>query len=114
MMTSERVLKVRWVKPYPGAQNHIAVGKVLRETTHYLEMHCRTIHYGQWQMSLQGVRQGAATVHLIPWHRVEIIHLLPEETDWKADVALDKKGNLVLNNHHKTLIADGTIRGRDH
>jgi hypothetical protein len=109
----DRILKVRCVKPYQGAHNHLAVGTVLRETGHYLEIHCRTIHYGQWQMSLQGVRQGRVAVRLIPWHQIEVMNVLPEDTDWKADIALDKKGNLVLNNRHKTLVADAAAKGRD-
>ncbi|HOF18063.1 MAG TPA: hypothetical protein PK082_04075 [Phycisphaerae bacterium] len=110
MASVDCILKVRCVKPYQGAHNHIAVGMVLRETAHYLELHCRTIHYGQWQMNLHGVHQGAVAVRLIPWHRIEVMHRLPEDTDWKADIALDRKGNLVLNNRHKTLIADATAK----
>jgi len=48
----QRILKVRCVKPYQGAHNHLAIGKALRETEHYIELQCRTIHYGQWQMTL--------------------------------------------------------------
>lgn len=110
---TQRVLKVRFVKPYPGAHNHLAIGKVIHETDHYLEMRCRTIHYGQWQMSLQGVRQGSTAVRLIPWHRIEVMHVLPEDTDWMADIALDRKGNLVLGNRHKTLVADAGVKCRD-
>jgi hypothetical protein len=108
-----RILKVRCVKPYQGAHNHLAIGKALRETEHYLELHCRTIHYGQWQMSLQGVRQGHVAVRLIPWHQIEVMHVLPEDTDWKADIALDKNGNLILNNRHKIPVADAATKCRD-
>jgi len=108
-----RVLKVRCVKPYQGAHNHLAVGKALRETPHYLELHCRTIHYGQWQTNLKGVRQGQVAVRLIPWHRIEVMHVLPEDTDWRADIALDKKGNLVLNNRYKTLVAEAGAKSPD-
>jgi hypothetical protein len=109
----EKVLKVRCVKPYQGAHNHLAIGKVLRETEHYIELHCRTIHYGQWQTGLQSVRQGDAAVRLIPWHQIEVMHVLPDDSDWKADIALDKKGNLILNNHHKTLVAEAGAKCRD-
>jgi len=41
------------------------------------------------------------------------MHVLPEDTDWKADISIDKKGNLVLSNRSKTLVADATTKCRD-
>jgi len=41
------------------------------------------------------------------------MHVLDDGTDWRADVALDGEGNLVLNNRHRTLVADAASKAHD-
>jgi hypothetical protein len=106
----DHVVKVRWVKNYAEAHNHVAVGEVVEETDEYLMLHCRTFHFRRVDAEQSGgLRTGVAMTRVIPWSRIEVIHLLPENTRWDVEYGYDAHGDLVLINEHRTLIG----RARD-
>ena len=92
------VWKVRTVKDYPDAHNHILVGIVRGVTDNYVRLMCRTFHYGRRVNALKDVRQGAFEVRLVPWNRIEIINELSSDFDVEqAKLTMDREGAAVLS-----------------
>ena len=61
-----RIWKIRAIKNYPEAHNHVLVGKVLEITDSYVRLHCRTFHFGPSLDSPEDVLVGAVMVRVIP------------------------------------------------
>ena len=120
-MLQGKVVKVRWVKTYPTAHNHVAVGEVLRETPQYLALFCKTYHFGnniggrkarlRQGEYVGGVIEGEKSVRIIPWSRIEVINELPAETHWDAEAYVDQTGLCYLANKHKTVITRPPTKG---
>ena len=91
------IWKVRIVKDYAGAHNHVLVGQTLDHNDSYLRMYCRSYHFGKGIHSLKDIRQGALMVRIIPWHRIEIINELTRTFNYTdAKVHIAKDGGAVL------------------
>lgn len=113
-MLKEKIIRVRWMKPYPTAHNHVAIGLVIAETNNYLVLNCKTYHFGaniggrkvilRNDKYVGGVLVGENAIRVIPWHCIEVINELPPSTDWTADACVDESGLCFLNNEHKTVI----------
>lgn len=113
-MLTGKIVRIRWVKPYPEAHNHIAIGDVLDETPNYLTLFCRTYHFGNNVGGRKarlvplkfvgGIVEGEKAVRSVPWSRIEVINELPETTDWNAPAQVDEDGLCTLINKHKTVI----------
>ncbi len=113
-MLQGKVVKVRWVKSYPSAHNHVAIGDVLCETPQYLAVLCKTFHYGgniggragvlRQGEYVGGVLEGAKSVRIIPWDRIEIINELPGQTNWDVEARIDQDGFCRLDNAQRTVI----------
>jgi len=110
-MLKDKIVKMRWVKNYASANNHIAVGRVAEESEHCLIAECRTLHFGKLVRDRSRVKHGDACLRAIPWGRIEVIHVLEDDTDWKADFKIAHDGSLILDNKQGTLIA--TTKGRN-
>ena len=92
-----KVWKIRAIKNYPEAHNHILVGKVLEITDSYVRLHCRTFHFGPSLDSPEDVLIGDAMVRVIPWSRIEVINELPTDFDYiKSTVISDKPGQVLF------------------
>jgi hypothetical protein len=92
-----RIWKIRAIKNYPEAHNHVLVGRVLEITDSYIRLHCRTFHFGPSLDSPQDVLVGAVMVRVIPWSRIEIINELPADFDYvKSTVISDKPGQVLF------------------
>jgi len=114
-MLAGKVVKVRWVKSYPTAHNHVAIGDVLRETPQYLVLLCKTFHFGgnigghagilRQGKYTGGIMEGCKAVRIIPWGRVEIINELPDQTNWDVAARIDQTGLCYLENEQKTIVA---------
>ncbi|NQV33271.1 MAG: hypothetical protein HQ515_11300 [Phycisphaeraceae bacterium] len=101
-MTSEKpsgpIWKVRTIKNYPEAHNHILVGRVLKVTESYIRLHCRTYHYGRMMNKPADVKIGALVIRVVPWSRVEIINELPAEFDYvKSALIATDEGQVFFN-----------------
>ena len=68
--------KIRTIKNYPDAHNHLLVGKVLEITDSYVRLHCRTYHFGRVINSPKDILIGGVMVRVVPWSRIEIINEL--------------------------------------
>lgn len=92
-----KIWKIRAIKNYPEAHNHILVGKVLEITDSYVRLHCRTFHFGPSLDSPEDVLIGDVMVRVIPWSRIEVINELPTDFDYiKSTVISDKPGQVLF------------------
>jgi hypothetical protein len=113
-MLKNKIVRVRWVKPYPTAHNHVAIGEVIAETENYLSLRCKTYHFGDHvggkkaklraEKYIGGIMEGVTATRIVPWHRIEIINELPASTDWDIDAFVDESGFCHLNDERKTAI----------
>ncbi len=104
-MLKGTIVKLRWIKGYHEAHNHVAVGRILEETEAYLKLECRTFHYRRLLKGQRNlVHEGSVGVRIIPWSRIEVIHELPMDTNWQAPTVFTKDGCLQLDNVYTTLI----------
>jgi hypothetical protein len=94
----KQVWKVRTVKNYPEAHNHIFIGQVLEQTQAYIRLDCRTYHFSKAINNPKDIRIGSQGVRILPWHRIELINELPESFDYvKAKLISTKDGKLALS-----------------
>lgn len=94
------IWKVRTIKNYPEAHNHLLVGKVLEITDSYVRMHCRSYHYGRVVNSPKDIQIGDVMVRVIPWSRIEIINELPSSFNYvRGDIVADKEGQVLFRDN---------------
>jgi hypothetical protein len=93
--------KIRTIKNYPEAHNHILVGKVLEVTDSYVRLHCRTYHFGRVVNGPRDILIGSVTTRVVPWSRVEIINELPADFDYvRSTLVADKTGEVLFRDNH--------------
>ncbi|MBI5684856.1 MAG: hypothetical protein HZC54_07235 [Verrucomicrobia bacterium] len=103
------VVKVRWLKPYEGAQNHICIGEVLAETPQCLKVLGRTYHFRKPQGNVRAVQTSAIKVRWIPWNRIEVVTELHPDTDWRnLQLKVDNNNRVSVTGSvaHGELVAD--------
>ncbi|OHB59314.1 MAG: hypothetical protein A2167_05810 [Planctomycetes bacterium RBG_13_46_10] len=94
-----KIWKVRTIKNYPEAHNHILVGKVLEITDSFIRMHCRTYHFGRAINGPKDIQIGSVMVRVVPWGRIEIINELPQNFNYtRGDLIADKEGQVLFQN----------------
>lgn len=92
-----KIVIVRSVKPYADAHNHLAVGLVLEDTERYIRMLCRTFHYRKTDRNQRNsIQEGGVAVRVIPWMRIEVIHEMDKNTEWKSPAKFNDKGDYTL------------------
>ncbi len=95
-----KIWKIRTIKNYPQAHNHILVGKVLSTTDSYVRLHCRTYHFGLEVQGPKDIQIGGLMVRVVPWSRIEIINELPESFDYERTVlTTDKEGDVMFRDN---------------
>jgi len=113
-MLTGKVVKIRWVKPYADAHNHVAIGDVIQESPHYLTLLCKTYHFGNNiggkkarlvpHRYVGGIVEGEKAIRSVPWSRIEVINELPEDTDWDVEAQVDERGLCIMSNKQKTVV----------
>lgn len=113
-MLDGKIVRVRWVKSYPAAHNHVAIGEVLLDASQYLVLLCKTYHFGnhiggqkgtlRQGAYVNGVLEGEKCIRIIPWSRIEVITELPAKTIWDVKAHIDPAGLCSLANEQKTVI----------
>jgi len=96
ILTGSTIWKIRTIKNYPEAHNHILVGKVLEITDSYVRLHCRTYHFGPVLNGPEDVLTGTVMVRVVPWSRIEIINELPANYDYIRSTLIGDKAGQVL------------------
>ena len=95
--SSPVVWKVRVVKAYAEAHNHLLIGEVLANDAVRVELNCRSFHFGRLVNSLKDVRTGDLGRRIIPWSQIEIINVLPDDFGFaEAQLAVDQEGSILL------------------
>jgi len=95
--TKSKIWKIRTIKDYTEAHNHILMGQILDYNEAYIRLHCRSYHFGKVVNSLRDVREGVLMVRMVPWHRVEIVNELASSFNYiNVRVTTDKDGDVVL------------------
>lgn len=93
----KRIWKIRTVKNYPEAHNHVLVGKVLQITNSYIRLHCRTYHFGRLINRPEDIQVGNLMIRVVPWNRIEIINEIPNTFDYiKSTLVTDKEGEVLF------------------
>jgi len=94
----KRIWKVRTVKNYPGAHNHLFIGEVTELVQSYVRLDCRTYHFGKTINSIKDIRVGSQGTRILPWNRIELINELPSSFDYSgADLISNKGGKIALS-----------------
>ena len=97
-LKNKKIWKVRTVKNYPEAHNHIFIGQVLELTQAYIRLDCCTYHFGRTINNIKDIRIGEKGVRILPWHRIELINELPGSFDYAgAKLISTKDGKLALS-----------------
>ena len=97
MTTKREIWKVRAVKPYPDAHNHLLIGQMLEHDASHVRMTCRTFHYGRLVNSVKDIGMGEIATRRIPWDRIEIVNELTSGFDFKtARLRMDAQGKIHL------------------
>ncbi len=95
--SDSQVWKIRTIKNYPEAHNHILVGKVLGVTDSYVRLHCTTYHFAKVVNKPEDIQIGNLMVRVVPWSRIEIINELPPTFDYvRSRLIADKEGEVLF------------------
>ena len=98
---NRKIWKIRTVKNYPETHNHLIIGQVLQLTQFYIQIDCKTYHFGKSVNNTKNIKQGGREIRLLPWSRVELINVLPESFDYvKAELRSDNDGTIKLDDNH--------------
>ena len=93
-----KIWKVRTVKNYHEAHNHLVIGRVVEVNEVFLKLCGRTYHFRRNILTARDVIVGIEANRVVPWNRVEIVNELPTSFDYKeAVLSMDKDGRVVLN-----------------
>ena len=105
-----KIWKIRTIKNYPEAHNHLLVGKVLDITESYVRIHCRTYHFGRIINRPEDVQIGDLMNRVVPWSRIEIINELPPTFDYIRNTLIaDKEGEVIFKDvQHACPVGSGT------
>ena len=105
-----KIWKIRTIKNYPEAHNHLLVGKVLEITESYVRIHCRTYHFGRIINRPEDVQIGDLMNRVVPWSRIEIINELPPTFDYIRNTLIaDKEGEVIFQDgRHACPVGSGT------
>ena len=101
MAGNRLIWKIRFVKPYPEAHNHLLIGQVIGRDEVCVELMCRSLHYGRAVNSPKDIAVGAIGKRIVPWSRIEIINELPASFDFQnAKLKADQKGSVFFSDGH--------------
>ena len=91
-----RIWKIRTVKNYAEASNHIIIGKVLSCNTAFIRLHCMTFHFRKNAHNPNDFKIGEDMVRIIPWSKVEIINELDSSFNYMKSELISEDNNEVL------------------
>ena len=94
----KKIWKVRTVKNYPEAHNHLFIGQVLDLNQSYVRLDCRTYHFGKTINNIKDIRAGMKSIRILPWNQIELINELPSSFDYsKAELVSKENGKIALS-----------------
>jgi hypothetical protein len=94
---AKKIWKIRTVKNYPEAHNHLLIGEVLEIEKSYVCLNCKTYHFGRSINGTKDVVVGEVNIRFLPWNRIEIINELPVSFDYvNAVLDVEEKHKIIL------------------
>lgn len=105
------IVKIRTVKDYVDAQNHLIIGEIsykrgtpeaLSNNTLYLR--CRTFHFGKNINNEKAIKMGELDYRSVPLNRIEIINWLDNQFNFeKAELQWnkDQTGLYLVDDHDR-------------
>ncbi len=109
----EKIWKIRTVKDYPEAKNHIFIGKVVEMNSSYVMLECRTYHFGRNVNMPRDIHCGNVEIRIVPWNRIELVNLLDEKFDYKkAELVKEDNGNICLKSGDLSCLIYGSNDSR--
>jgi len=109
----KKIWKIRTIKNYPEAHNHLFIGKVLEITQAYVRLDCRTYHFGKVAQNIKDIRVGGHGIRILPWNRIELINELPDSFDYiKAKLIVTKDGKLALSDSKTDCVLSSSYDNR--
>jgi len=109
----KQIWKVRTVKNYPEAHNHLFIGQVLQLTPSYVRLDCRTYHFGKGINHVRDIRVGTKGIRILPWSRIELINELPSAFNYAiADLVSNKDGKIALSDGRTDCILSSSYDNR--
>ena len=110
---NKKIWKVRTVKNYPDAHNHLFIGEVLQLNYSCLRLNCRTYHFGKTINNIKDIRVGMKAIRILPWNRIEIINELPSSFDYsKAELVSKENGKIALSDRQTDCILSSSYDNR--
>jgi len=108
--SESKIWKIRTIKNYPEAHNHLLVGKVLEVTDSYVRIHCRTYHFGRVINRPEDIQIGILMNRVVPWSRIEIINELPPTFGYvRSTIVADREGEVIFKDgENKCPVGSGT------
>jgi len=95
MDDSRIIWKIRSIKPYHDAHNHLLIGQVVNRDEVCLELMCKSFHFGRAVNRVKDITVGKLAKRILPWTRIEIINELPASFDFQnAKLQADDKGGV--------------------
>ncbi len=92
-----KIWKIRTVKNYSEAQNHLMIGRIVELHDTYVKLHCKTYHFGRNVNSPRDISVGSEGVRILPWSRIEIVNELPLSFDYvAATIHSEQPGRVAL------------------
>ncbi|MBN1257642.1 MAG: hypothetical protein JXA52_08050 [Planctomycetes bacterium] len=96
-MKRKRIWKIRMVKDYENAKNHLIVGRVIDENPTRIIIEGRSYHFGKNVGRTKDIARGDCGTRIIPWCRIELANELPDDFDYySAELEQRKKKGVVL------------------
>jgi len=111
--SNRKIWKIRTIKNYPEAHNHLFIGQVLELHQSYVRLDCRTYHFGRAINSARDIRAGTKGIRILPWTCIELINELPSSFDYsKAELVSNKEGKIALSDGKTDCILSSSYDNR--
>ena len=113
MNAKEAIWKVRSIKNYPEAKNHIAIGRPVEVNSSYVLLKCKTYHFGKNVNGVRDIQVGNVDFRIMPWARIEIVNMLDKDFDYKnAKLVMLDSGQVALSDGKTSISIFGSNDSR--
>jgi hypothetical protein len=103
---NKKIWKIRTIKNYPEAHNHICIGEVLEVEDSFIPLKCRTYHFRRSVNDTKDIRVGEVGVRIIPWKRIEIIDEIEPFFKYReAKLSLDANRVVLSDGKYSYIVA---------
>ncbi len=107
MQEESKIWKIRTVKNYLDAHNHLLIGHAVEVNKLFVRLYCQTFHFRKNVNNLKDIKVGPCDYRIIPWARIELINELASEFDYQTArlVQTDEFTIVLTDDKHSCIIA---------